>query len=120
MDWHLGHPQKLAIISHLLTFRISSKDIISIDSMVIQGIFGQRARKSSRHTHHIQQFSLDISLDPESRLKIYTAFETHKNKFDLDNPPAYFETSSDIAKDIYNGVMMIKSVGEGSYNTLVW
>ena len=120
MDWLLGHPQKQAIISHLLSFHIASKDIISIDSMVIQGIFGQHARKSSRHKHAIQQLSLDVSLDPDSRLRIYTAFETHKNKFDLDNPPVYFETSSEIAKDIYNGVTMIKSVGDGTYNTLAW
>lgn len=88
--------------------------------MVIQGIFGQHAKKSPRHAHNVQQLSLDISLDPDSRLCIYTAFERHKNKFDLDNPPVYFQTSSDIAKDIYNSVAIIKSIGDASYNTLVW
>ena len=120
MDWQLQHPQKHAIAAHLSTYRIASKDIIAIDSMVIQGIFGQHARKSPRHTHIVLQLSPDISLDNDSRLHIYDAFEMHKTKFDLDNAPVYFETSNVIAKDVYNGVAMIKSVGDGSYNTLVW
>jgi hypothetical protein len=120
MDWRLGHPQKYVLISHLLTFLIPSKDIVPIDSIVIQSIFGQHAKKSSRHTHNVQQLSPDISLDPGTRFQIYTVFENKKTQFDLDNPSVYFQTSSEIAKDIYNGVTMIKSLGDGSYNTLLW
>jgi hypothetical protein len=120
MDWTLGHPQKHAIVTHLLRFRIASQDIVPIDSIVIDAIYGQHARKSARHRHIVQQFSFEASLDPVLRHDIYTAFETYKALFDINNAASYFKTTSDVAKLIYNGVESIRTIGDGSYNTLLW
>jgi hypothetical protein len=120
MDWTLGHPQKHAIVSHLLKFRIASKDIVPIDSIVVDAIYGQHARKSARHRHIVQQFSFDASLDPVLRHHIYAAFETYKALFDINDAASYFKTSSDVAKLIYNGIESIRTMGDGSYNTLLW
>lgn len=120
MDWILGHPEKHAIVTHLLRSRISSKYIVPIDSILVEAIYGQHARKSARHKHEVQQLSFNTSLDPDSRLLIYTAFETHKVQFDINNTHTYFKTSSDIAKLIYDGVEKVRSIGDGSFNTLVW
>ena len=120
MNWISGHPKKHAIVTHLLKFRIPSKDIVSIDSVVIEAIYGQHARKSARRRHYVKQFSLNKSLEPELRLLVYTAFETYKVQFDINSLDTYFKASSDIAKKIYNEVEMARSVGEGSFNTLLW
>jgi hypothetical protein len=120
MDWSSGHPEKHAIITHLLKYRIPSKYIVPIDSILVNSIYGQHARKSARHRHEVQQLGLDISLDSDSRRVIYTAFESCKDQFDVNNAPMYFKTASDIAKLIYNGVEMVRSIGDQSYETLLW
>lgn len=120
MDWTLGHPGKYAILSHLLRFRIPSKYISPIDSILVESIYGQHARKSARHKHNVQQISLDVSTDPVSRQLIYTAFECYKDQFDINSAPTYFKTASDIARLIYNGVEMVRSIGDQSYETLLW
>lgn len=120
MDWTLGHPEKHTIVTHLLTFRIASNVIVPIDSMVIDSIYGQHTRKSARHRHFVQQFSFDTAIDPVARVQIYTAFETHKALLDINNAVSYLETSSNIAKLIYDGVETIKSIGDDSYDTLLW
>jgi hypothetical protein len=120
MDWTLGHPEKHAIITHLLRSRIPSKEIVPLDSILVESIYGQHARKTTRHKHDVQQLSIDVSLDPDMRLLIYTAFESYKDQFDINSSHTYFKTSSDIAKLIYGGVELVRSIGGGSFNTLVW
>jgi hypothetical protein len=120
MDWNLGHPEKHAIITHLLKFRIPSKYIVPIDSILVASIYGQHARKSARHRHDVQQLAFDISLDPDSRQLIHTAFENYKDQLDINSAPTYFKTATDIAKLIYNGVEMVRSIGDQSYETVLW
>lgn len=120
MDWSLGHPEKHTIITHLLKFRIPSKYIVPIDSILVNSIYGQHAKKSARHRHEVQQLGFDISLDSDSRRLMYTAFENYKDQFDVNSAPMYFKTASDIAKLIYNGVEMVRSIGDQSYDTLIW
>ena len=120
MDWTLGHPEKHAIMTHLLSSRISSKYIVPIDSILVEAIYGQHARKSARHRHNVRQLSLNDSLDSDLRQLIYTAFESHKNQFDINSPDTYFRTSTDIAKLVYGGVEIVRSIGDGSFSTLEW
>ena len=120
MDWNLGPPEKHAIVMHLLSFRIASKDIVPIDSMVVEAIYGQHSKKSARHTHNVRQLGFNVSIDADSRRHIYTAFEAYKDQFDINDSVTYFKISTNIAKAIYNAVETIRSIGDGSFNTLIW
>jgi hypothetical protein len=120
MDWCTGHINKHAIVTHLFLLRIASKHIIPIDSIIVNAIFGQQARKARNHRHDILQLSLDASVDNETRKNVYTAFEAKKKQLDMDNPLTYLQTADDIAKAIYNVAPEIRLLGEDSYDVLAW
>jgi hypothetical protein len=79
MDWHTGHRNKHAIVTHLSHLQFASKHIVPIDSIVVNAIFGQQVRKVRNHRHNMLQLSLDAIVDNETRKKIYAAFEAKKN-----------------------------------------
>lgn len=111
MHWGQTKSQEYDLAEHLSTAHLASKEVVDVDSWLVQSIFQQYKRKKQSRSHHIRHVHPDptFKLDLDKAKAIQVIFEQQKAmlvrcsvadavKFGQEMAKAIKEVSADLVK----------------------